>query len=88
MNYMINRFMGKYFLTFLAITVILFVINELIKKRLDFNKNERMCETGLKNFKNYTIIKNMINVIQLIILVVTLVITSVSIYSMALPSQY
>lgn len=88
MNYMINRFMGKYFLTFLAIAVILFVINELIKKRLDFNKNERMYEIGLKNFKNYTIIKNMINVIQLIILVVTLVITSVSIYSMALPSQY
>ena len=88
MNYMINRFMGKYFLTFLAIAVILFVINELIKKRLDFNKNERMYEIGLKNFKNYTIIKNIINVIQLIILVVTLVITSVSIYSMTLPSQY
>lgn len=88
MNYMINCFMGKYFLVFLVITFILFVINESIKKRLDFNKNERMYELGLKNFKNYTIIKNMINVIQLIILVVTLVITSVSIYSMALPSQY
>jgi hypothetical protein len=80
--------MGKYFLMFLVIAVILFVINESIKKRLDFNKNERMYEFGLKNFKNYTIIKNMINVIQSIILVVTLVITSVSIYSMALPSQY
>ena len=41
MNDIVNSFMGKYFLTFLAITVILFVINELIKKRLDFNKNER-----------------------------------------------
>ena len=88
MNDTINRFMGKYFLTFLVIAFILFVINELIKKRLDFNKNERMYELGLKNFKNYTIIKNIINVIQLIILVVTLVITGVSIYSMALPSQY
>lgn len=88
MNDIVNSFMGKYFLTFLAIAVILFVINELIKKRLDFNKNERMYEFGLKNFKNYTIIKNIINVMQLIILVVTLVITSVSIYSMALPSQY
>ena len=88
MNDIVNSFMGKYFLTFLAIAVILFAINELIKKRLDFNKNERMYEFGLKNFKNYTIIKNIINVMQLIILVVTLVITSVSIYSMALPSQY
>jgi len=88
MNDIVNSFMGKYFLMFLVIAVILFVINESIKKRLDFNKNERMYEFGLKNFKNYTIIKNMINVIQSIILVVTLVITSVSIYSMALPSQY
>lgn len=88
MNDIVNSFMRKYFLTFLVIAFILFVINESIKNHLDFNKNERMYEFGLKNFKNYTIIKNMINAIQLIILVITLVITSVSIYSMALPSQY
>ena len=34
MNDIVNSFMGKYFLTFLAIAVILFVINELIKNVL------------------------------------------------------
>ena len=88
MNDIVNGFMGNYFLTFLVITIFLFVITESIKEYLDFDKNEKMYEYSLKNLKKYTIIKNTIIVIQLSILVVTLVMTGVSIYSMTLPSQY
>ena len=88
MNDIINGFMGKYFLIFLVIIIVLFVIIEYIKKHFDFDKNEKMYEYSLKNFKKYTIIENTIIVVQLIILVVTLVITGVSIYSMTLPSRY
>ena len=34
MNDIVNSFMGKYFLVFLVIAVILFVINELIKIKM------------------------------------------------------
>lgn len=78
MNNIINSFMGEYFLIFLAIVIILFVITELIKKYLYFDKNKR----------KYTIIKNTIIAIQLTIMVVALAMACVSIYSMALPSQY
>lgn len=88
MDDIINTFMGNYFLIFLVIIMLLFVITESIKEYLDFDKNEKMCEYSLKNRKKYTIIKNAIITIQLIILVVTLVITGASIYSMTLPSQY
>lgn len=77
MNNFINSFMVNYFLMFLVIVILLFAITESIKKHLDFNK-----------IKKYEIIKNTIIVIQSILLVVTLVITGVSIYSMTLPSQY
>lgn len=88
MDDIVNGFMGNYFLIFLVIVMLLFVITESIKEYLDFDKNERIYEYSLKNLKKYTIIKNIIIVIQLITLVVTLVITGVSIYSMTLPSQY
>ena len=88
MNNIVNGFMGKYFLIFLVIIILLFVIIEYIKKYLDFDKNERMYEYSLKNLKKYTIIKNIIIVVQLIILVVAFAIAGVSIYSMTLPSQY
>lgn len=88
MNDIINGFMGNYFLMFLVIAITLFVITESIKEYLDFDKNEKMYKYSLKNLKKYTIIKNVIIVIQLTTLIITLVITGVSIYSMTLPSQY
>lgn len=88
MNNIINIFMGNYFLIFLVIIMLLFVITEYIKEYIDFDKNEKMREYRFNNLKKYKIIKNIIIAIQLVILVVTLAIISVSIYSMTLPSQY
>ena len=82
MNEFIIHFIKNYLLEGFLVMTIISIILESIKSKFD-----KMFEFKLYHFEKYLFLENIFSGIRLIILIVTLALTSVAIYSLTMPCQ-
>ena len=88
MNGFIIHFIRNYLLESFLVMVIISIILECVKSKFDFDKNDKMHEYRIQHFRKYIMLENIFSGIQVFILVVTLVLMSVAIYSLTIPCQF